>query len=75
MKDIQNLLRPFVSKFERIDQIILFGSRAKGDCGEDSDIDLAIDAEYRYDSMGANAVVSRRIAEVSSRFNLDATCI
>lgn len=45
MKDIQNLLRPFVSKIERIDQIILFGSRAKGDCGEDSDIDLAIDAD------------------------------
>lgn len=45
MRDIQSLLRPFVSKFANINQIILFRSRSKGGREEDSDIDLAIDAD------------------------------
>jgi predicted nucleotidyltransferase len=45
MKDIQKMLHPFVEKFGKINQVILFGSRAKGDRQDDSDIDLAIDAD------------------------------
>lgn len=33
------------ARYSQIDKIILFGSRARGDCGERSDIDLAVYAD------------------------------
>jgi uncharacterized protein len=37
-----NQIRSVLSKYAAVEQCILFGSRARGDAGERSDIDLAI---------------------------------
>jgi predicted nucleotidyltransferase len=33
-----------ISRFPSVNRVILFGSRARGDCAERADIDLAVDA-------------------------------
>ena len=42
---LQQMIAPMFERFLGIQRLILFGSRARGDYEERSDIDLAIDAE------------------------------
>ncbi len=42
---LQQMIAPMFERFLGIQRLILFGSRARGDHEERSDIDLAIDAE------------------------------
>lgn len=51
---LRDLLTNLIDQFKEINKIILFGSRARGDHEERSDIDLAIDAEvseYTWDQI------------------------
>lgn len=43
--NLQLILAPLFHHFPEIQRLILFGSRARGDHDERSDIDIAIDAE------------------------------
>ncbi len=43
--ELRGSLPNLMDQFKEINQVILFGSRARGDHEERSDIDLAIDAE------------------------------
>ncbi len=43
MKSPEALLAERLSRFPEVDRIILFGSRARGDCAPRADIDLAVD--------------------------------
>ena len=42
IEELSRLISPIAAKY-RVERVYLFGSRAKGDHGEDSDYDLSID--------------------------------
>ena len=42
MDDIVNCLAAEFGKYNKIERAVLFGSRARGDCGERSDYDIAV---------------------------------
>ena len=52
-KSYQLLLNAFI-KFEEVEQVILFGSRAKGNYKKGSDIDLAIKGKNSSPSLALN---------------------
>ncbi len=51
--DVVKELQDFFAHYSFIDKVVIFGSRARGDCGEKSDIDICVyslemsDEEFR----------------------------
>jgi len=47
IEEIKNFINPIVNKYP-IDKVILFGSYARGNANESSDVDLAIDSAGKF---------------------------
>jgi predicted nucleotidyltransferase len=61
--EIKNIITPLVSLYP-ITRVILFGSYARGEAGEKSDIDLVIDSEGRlnaYDFFGIAGIIMKKM--------------
>jgi uncharacterized protein len=50
-EEYKNIIVPIIKKYISDVKIILYGSRARGDAGEGSDIDVALDAGHIIDSL------------------------
>lgn len=47
----KHIIVPIIRKYVPDVKIILYGSRARGDAGEGSDVDIALDAGYAIDNL------------------------
>ena len=71
--EIKNIITPLVSHYP-INRVILFGSHARGDATEHSDIDLIIDSEGRlnaFDYFGIIGMIVKKTPVKVDIFELD----
>ena len=71
--EIKSIIKPLVSPYP-ISRVILFGSRARGDASEHSDVDLIIDSEGRlnaFDYFGIIGMIVKKMPVKVDVFELD----
>jgi predicted nucleotidyltransferase len=71
--EIRNILTPIVSPYP-INRVILFGSYARGDASQSSDVDLIIDSEGRlnaFDYFGVIGMIVKKMPIKVDVFELD----
>ena len=73
INEIKNIITPLVSPYP-ISRVILFGSHARGDATECSDVDLIIDSEGRlnaFDFFGISGMIIKKMPTKVDVFELD----
>ena len=71
--EIKNVITPLVSPYP-VSRVILFGSHARGEAAEDSDVDLIIDSEGRlsaFDFFGIVGTIVKKVPIKVDVFELD----